>query len=133
MRKIPRSQLASTYFKKLHFQSIRISLELLNTQTEYVFSQTNSDQIASRKCVLWIDCLFDSSQNIHSHISNALLHKFLAELADSVMMRDTASILHDLLTGSILDIAVDGDGVGQASINESEVHVDCGSSVVDLS
>lgn len=48
------------------------------------------------------------------------------------MVGYAASVFHDLVSCCVLDLRVNCDRVGQALVNESEVDVDTGSSVIDL-
>lgn len=45
-----------------------------------------SDQIASRKYILWIDRVLESLQDIDTSVADASRHELLAQFANPVMM-----------------------------------------------
>ena len=91
-----------------------------------------SDQIACGENVHGIDCMLDTAQNVYAGLADAILHEFLAELANAMMMTDAAAILHNLFASAILDLAVDAHWVRQTGIHEPEVDVHSSTGIIDL-
>jgi len=72
--------------------------------------------------------------DLDGHRGQGPLNKALSELADSVVMGDASSALHDLVSSGVLDslVLVDHLVAGHSAVSKGEVDVDCGASLVEL-
>ena len=91
-----------------------------------------SDAVSGGEDVVGVDCVFEPFQDVHASGTDALLHELLSQFAHSVVMGDTPSVFHDLISGCVFDLAVGEQRVGQSFNAEAKVDVDGGSCVVDL-
>jgi hypothetical protein len=55
--------------------------------------------------------LLNSSEDGKAGLADTVVHELLAELTDTVMMANASTVLHNLLSSTILDVTVDRHGV----------------------
>lgn len=94
--------------------------------------QISSNQIASCKDVVWVNCLFESFKHLNARVADAFRHELFTKFANSMVMRDRPTVLHDLFTRGVLDLRVDTNWVSKAVVYEPKVDVYYSTSVIDL-
>jgi hypothetical protein len=94
------------------------------------------DGVVNGEDVLGIEGLLHLLHEVEGGVWVDLLHESLADLADTVMVRKTATLLDDFVSAFVLDFFVNMHdlifrdvGVG---IVVTEIDIDCGSGLIDL-
>lgn len=94
------------------------------------------DGVVNGEDVLGIQGLLHLLHKVEGRVRVDLLHESLADLADAVMVRKTATLLDDFVSAFVLDFFVNMHnlifrdvGVG---IVVTEIDIDCGSGLIDL-
>lgn len=98
------------------------------------FSIAASDRVVDSKDVLGVNLLLKGLLPLNGVRAHCPLDELLSNLADSVVMGDAATALHDFVSGAVLDILVSVDGLitRQSVVVHSQVDVDSSARLVDL-
>jgi len=75
-------------------------------QISSLFFGRSVDGVVDTEDVLGVDSLLDLLLPVKSHRGKGSIHKALSQLSNTVMVRNAATAVHDLISGSIFDLLV---------------------------
>lgn len=90
------------------------------------------DQVTVRKDVLGIHRHLDSAERLDTQRRNLSVHKLLTVLTDTMVMADRTTMLHNLITGGVLNVVKLVDGIRQSLEAEAEIEVYTSSDIINL-
>ena len=94
------------------------------------------NRVVDGEDVLGVETLLHAGHKVYRGFRQDLLHKSLSDLADAVMMGETAADLEDLVSALVLDLLVDVHDLVARDVRVgvvvTEVNVDGSAGLVDL-